>query len=70
MDKSNKLNSLLFNNNIFSRQNNFLKALKGDLKSLPEIEKNKKYGLIFKTASLTQRDNNIKNNNLYKNINF
>ena len=66
MEKSNKINFSLFNNNIFSRQNNFLKVLKGDLNSLPEIEKNNKYGLIFKTVSYTQRDNKIQNNNLYK----
>ena len=40
-----------YKNNIFSRNNNFLKNLKGDLNSLPEIEKDKKYGLIFKTIS-------------------
>jgi hypothetical protein len=51
-----------YKNNIFSRQNNLLKNLKGDLNSLPEIEKDKKYGLIFKTISTTERNNN----NLYK----
>ena len=53
MENSNIFKTSLFNNNIFSRQNNFLKALKGDLNSLPEIEKNNKYGLTFKTVSYT-----------------
>ena len=66
MENSNIFKTSLFNNNIFSRQNNFLKVLKGDINSLPEIEKDKKYGFIFKTVSYTQRNNNNKNNNLYK----